>query len=194
MGGVPRFENQADCNAKVRELFAAFNVLVVSKVHPFYEARGAEESDNKHYTFVDLASAKEVEQAVAALDGTKIWGGTVKVQASKSHSGRLKERQRLFVAGLPEFEDQAETEEKIRGLFKGYELNSISKLFLPKDEAKKSDEGNHCYCFVELKDEVDTDKAQQELDWKDMWGGVVRVKSAYSAPDRGIREKTHWRS
>lgn len=179
----------------MRELFSGFDVQVVAKVHPFYEARnGAEESDNKHYTFVDLSSAQEAQAAIAALDGTQAWGGQIKVQASKSQSGRLKERQRLFVAGLPEFKDQDETEKEIKGLFEGYELTSVSKLFHPKDEAKKNEEGNHCYAFVELKDEEATDKAQKELDWKEKWGGSIRVKSAYSAPDRGIREKSHWRS
>ena len=73
-------------------------------------------------------------------------------------------------------------------------MTSVSKLFHPKDEAKKNEEGNHCYAFVELEDEEATDNAQRELDWKEVFGGTVRIKSAYSAPDKGVREKNNWRS
>lgn len=203
LGGIPRFENQADCNTQVRELFKDFDVQVIAKIHPFHSNnRNADDLNSytdsttatKHYTFVDLSSAKEAQAAIAQLDGTSAWGGTIKVQLSKSHSGRLRERQRLFVAGLPSFATQEETESKIKELFTGYELTSVSKLFQPKDESKKNEEGNHCYAFVELRDEDETDKAQKELDWKEVFGGTVRVKSAYSAPDRGIREKNTWRN
>lgn len=202
LGGIPRFENQADCNTQVRDLFKDFNVQAIAKIHPFYNNRNADDldsfSDNttstKHYTFVDLSTAQEAQTAIAQLDGTQAWGAPIKVQLSKSQSGRLKERQRLFVAGLPAFETQEETEAEIKTLFKDYELTSISKLFHPKDENKKSEDGNHCYAFVELKDEDATDRAQKELDWKEVFGGTVRVKSAYSAPDRGLKEKNTWRN
>jgi hypothetical protein len=36
----------------------------------------------------------------------------------------------------------------VRELFEGYEIQSITKLFAPREE-KRDEEGNHHYCFVE---------------------------------------------
>lgn len=87
------------------------------------------------------------------------------------------ERRRLFIGGLPQFPDQEATDLNIKELFDTYDVSTISKLFLPRETVEPR-EGNHCYCFVELADEEQTDKAIVELDWKEKWGGNVRVKPA----------------
>ena len=116
------------------------------------------------------------------------WNGTLKVKPSRGRSARLGERRRLFIAGLPEFPDQETTESRIRELFDGFELTSITKLFLPKDESKRA-EGNHCYCFVEVSNDEDADRAQKSLDWKEIWDSVIRVKPAASGGgDKGGKE------
>lgn len=181
-------------------MFTGYNIEVISKSHPGYESRDNEESINRNFCFVDLATAEEASNAIATLDGLVKWNGTLRVKTSRGRSGRLGERARLFVAGLPEFPDQETTEIRIRELFDGYNLTSITKLFLPKDDVKKQ-EGNHCYCFVELSNEDDTDKAQKALDWKEIWDSTIRVKPAFSGEkggkesiERVVKEKQTWRS
>ena len=72
---------------------------------------------------------------------------------------------------------QETAEAGIRDLFKAYDIHFITKLFAPREE-KRGEEGNHYYCFVELKDERQTDDAIKELDWMEMWSWKVRVKLA----------------
>jgi hypothetical protein len=106
----------------------------------------------------------------------------------------MNELRRLFVAGLPNFPDQEATEHEIRELFAGYDVTSVSKLFLPKDLPQIGG-GNHCYCFVELADDEQAVRAKANLDWKAMWGGEVRVKSA-TPTSRKTEERTSkgWRN
>ena len=185
-------------------MFAGYTIETISKSHPGYEPKdGKEPPENPNYCFVDLATADEAIKAIASLNGLSKWNGTLKVAQSRSRSGRLGERRRLFVAGLPEFPDEETAESRIRELFEGFELTSVTKLFLPKDEAKRA-EGNHCYCFVEVSTDEDADRAQKSLDWKEIWDSVVRVKPAFSGEKAGrepsdrsspnVREKQTWRS
>ena len=110
-----------------------------------------------------------------------MWGGHIKVNHTTGASGKLGERRRLFVGALPEFPDQENLEAGVKELFEGFEVSNVSKLFLPREMSEER-EGNHCYCFVELADEIQTDKAILELDWKEKWDGKVRVKPATSNP------------
>jgi RNA recognition motif-containing protein len=180
VGGLPRFENFEDTNKQIRSLFDGFNVETVSKLIPPHESL-KEKPGNHNYCFVDLASASEVEEAIKALEGTERWDWRIKVNHTSGTSGKLGERRRLFVGGLPEFGDQDATESAVKELFEGYEVAKISKLFLPRETSEER-EGHHCYCFVELADESQTEKAIPELDWKEKWGGKVRVKTATSKP------------
>lgn len=177
VGGLPLFENQEDSNAQIRDLFESHGVKaeVISKLVWRNEAMRWEKG-NHNYCFVDVRSANEAQAAIAALDGLKKWDWTLKVNLSRGTSGKLDERRRIFLGGLPAFPDQEATDAGVRELFKGFEIKSISKLFAPREE--KDDEGNHHFCFVELADEEQTDAAIKELDWKDMWGWKVRVKPA----------------
>jgi RNA recognition motif-containing protein len=179
VGGLPRFTSQADTNTQIRDLFQGFNVEVVSKLISAHESK-REESGNHNYCFVDLATSGEADRAIKSLDGTLRWDRNIKVRWSTGSSGKLAERRRLFVGGLPEFKDQESTDAGMKELFEGFQVATVSKLFLPRDESKKSEEGNHCFCFVELTNEEQTDKAKVSLDWKEMWGGNVRVKPAVS--------------
>lgn len=180
IGGLPRFENHEDSNQQIRSLFEGFNIEVVSKMISPHEST-KEKPGNHHYCFVDLASAGDAESAIKTLNGKEVWGWKIKVNHTTGASGKLGERRRLFVGGLPEFTDQDSTEAGIKDLFEGFELLKISKLFLPRESSEER-EGSHCYCFVELADEDQTDRAILELDWKEKWGGKVRVKPATSNP------------
>jgi RNA recognition motif-containing protein len=188
IGGLPRFENYEDTNEKIRSLFEGFNVEVVSKLVSAHEStRG--KPGNHNYCFVDLASQSETEAAIKALDGKEMWDWHIKVNhtfGASGASGKLAERRRLFVGGLPEFGDQDAAEAGVKELFEGFEISKVSKLFLPRETGEER-EGHHCYCFVELANEDHIEKAILELDWKEKWGGKVRVKPATSNPKGGNR-------
>jgi RNA recognition motif-containing protein len=179
VGGLPRFENDEDTNKQIRSLFKSFNIELVSKLKSAHEStRG--KPGNHDYCFVDLASASDAEQAIKALNGKEMWDWHLKVNHTTG-SGKLAEKRRLFVGGLPEFPDQDATEAGVKELFEGFEISKVSKLFLPRESSEER-EGHHCYCFVELAGEEQTEKAILELDWKEKWDGKVRVKPATSNP------------
>jgi RNA recognition motif-containing protein len=178
VGGLPRFENQEETGRQIRSLFEGFNVEVVSKLLLTNEFM-REKPGNHNYCFVDVASAGDAEAAIQALNGKEVWGWHIKVNHTTGASGKLGERRRLFVSGLPEFADQDATEASIKELFEGFEVSKVSRLFLPRESSEER-EGSHCYCFVELADEQQTDRAILELDWKEKWDRKVRVKPATS--------------
>lgn len=178
VGGLPRFGNQEETGKQIRSLFEGFNVEVVSKLLSANEFM-KEKPGNHNYCFVDVASAADAEAAIQALNGKEVWDWHIKVSHTTGASGKLGERRRLFVGGLPEFTDQAATEAGIKEFFDGFEVSKVSKLFLPRESSEER-EGSHCYCFVELMDEEQTDRAILELDWKEKWDGKVRVKPSTS--------------
>lgn len=181
-------------------VFEKFNVTNVSKQFSPPENK-KHLPGNRYYAFVDLATTQECEDAIATLDGVDRWNWRIKIspaftptppqtnKPNESYSsgphGKPAPSKRLFVAGLPEFLDQETTERSMRELFEGFELKSISKLFYPKEPPKEG-EGNHCFCFVEVTDFEQADRARLELDWKVMWDGEVRVKTA--TPSGGGRK------
>lgn len=117
-----------------------------------------------------------------------MWGWCIKVNYASGQAKKPGERHRLFVGGLPEFPDQEATEARVRELFEGYEVSKVTKLFYPREQSEER-EGHHCYCFVELADESQSDKAIMEQDWKEMWEGNVRVKPALSKEQRANKSE-----
>ncbi|CZR58767.1 related to single-stranded DNA binding protein [Phialocephala subalpina] len=175
VGGLPRFDSQADANVQLRELFSGFDVQVISKMISAPEKKRYHQGHH-NYCFIDLASEDEAQRAITELDGKERWGWNIKVSVSSGTSRKLAERRRLFVSGLPEFPSQEATEESIRELFKGFDVSTVSKLCLPRDLSEGTD--GHCFCFVELSNSDEMDRAMAELDWNEIWGGKVRVKPA----------------
>lgn len=178
VGGLPRFDGQEDTSNQIKELFLSkgFKVEVISKlISPHESAR--DEPANHHFCFVDLPSSDDAERAISVLNRLEMWESKIKVSKATGTSGKLGERRRLYVGGLPNFEGPDAISEGIRELFQGYEAKVVSRLFSPKEE-RADEEGNHHYCFVELENEEQTDSAVKDLDWKEMWGWKVRVKPA----------------
>lgn len=193
VGGLPRFENNADTETQITDLFEShnFKVEVVSKLIWRNESKRYEEGNN-NYCFVDLASASDTDAAISALNGLERWGWRLKLSRATGTSVKLGERRRVYVGGLPEFAGQEATEEGIRELFGSFEVKMVSKLFSPREP--KSEEGNRCYCFVELANEEQTDAAIGELDWKEMWGWKVRVKPALGSEKQTPATSKGWRA
>lgn len=187
VGGLPRFENQVDANLQMQELFKDYNVQVISKPISAHESK-RDLPGNHNYCFVDLATPEEAAAAATALDNLPRWDWKIKVSVTRGTSGKVAERRKLFVGGLPEFPDQETADLNIQELFEGFEISTISKLKVPQDlgDGKKK----NCFCFIELANDGDADRALLELDWKEKWGIQVRVKPAMSSSTPGQKAET----
>jgi RNA recognition motif-containing protein len=193
VGGLPRFQNNADQSAQIQELFdnEHLKVDVIGNLISPHDSKKGEEG-NHYYCFVDLVSASDAEAAIVALNGLERWGWRLRVNRATGTPTKLGERKRVYVSGLPEFDGQESTEAGIRELFGTYEVRTVSKLLQPKEP--KSEEGNRCYCFVELADEEQREAAIAELDWKEMWGWKVRVKPATGTERQTVPAARGWRA
>ena len=68
VGGLPRIPNQDSLNAEMRILFRGWNIEAVSKI--ISPSKGWHAKPGSHsYYFVNLSSAQEAQDAVAALNG-----------------------------------------------------------------------------------------------------------------------------
>jgi RNA recognition motif-containing protein len=67
VGGLPSFTSPEAADEGVRELFAEYEVKVVSRLFPSRQERMDEEG-NHHYCFVELANEEQTDSAVEALD------------------------------------------------------------------------------------------------------------------------------
>lgn len=103
------------------------------------------------------------------------WGWKLKVSITTGISGKLSQRIRLLVSGLPQFPDQETTELNVRELFAEYELSTISKLEISESEEQG------CLCFVEVAFEAETDRALLNVDGKERWGVRISVQPATAA-------------
>ncbi|PQE33751.1 hypothetical protein CJF32_00009981 [Rutstroemia sp. NJR-2017a WRK4] len=187
VGGLPRLEDQATVNLKVREIFEGFDVQVVSKLISPHPSK-MEEGGNHYYCFVDLATPAQVDAAIKMFDGNE-WG--LRVSRASGVSGKAMERQRIYVGGLPDFGDEATTEAEMRSLFSEYTVKWISKLCAPREPR----EGNGHFCFVELADGQEADTAIVNLDWTEKYGGKIRVKHSLgtSSTKQGETPTRGWR-
>lgn len=193
IGGLPRFQNNADQSAKIQELFDNENIkvdVIGNLISPHESKR--DEKGNHYYCFVDLVSASDIEAAIVALNDLERWGWRLKVNRATGTPAKLGERRRVYVSGLPEFDGPVATEAGIKELFGKYEVHTVSKLLQPREP--KSEEGNRCYCFVELADGEQRDAAIAELDWKEMWGWKVRVKPATGTERQTTTATRGWRA
>lgn len=86
----------------------------------------------------------------------------------------LEEERRLRVGGLPRFFDQPTTNLKIRELFKGYNIEVVSKLRSPHKTIKK-DPGNNYQCYVDLATKEEADEAAAALNGIEMWNWTITV-------------------
>ncbi|TGO53114.1 hypothetical protein BOTNAR_0304g00080 [Botryotinia narcissicola] len=123
VGGLPRIDDQETANRKIREIFEGFDVEVVSKLISPHPSK-VEEGGNHYYCFVDLANNTQVNDAVKMFDGNE-WGLKVS-RASGGASGKVVEKQRIYVGGLPDFGDEAATEAEIREFFSEYTVKWVS--------------------------------------------------------------------
>lgn len=182
VGGLPRFMDQVTANLQIRDLFKGYNVEVVGKQispHPSVQ----EDPGNNYYCFVDLASEQEASHAIRTLNGIKKWNWKIKVSRTKTKSGKLHERQRVYVGDLPYFKDEITLQAELRNLFEDFgEIKVVSKLFGQSEEPIKRepemDTSRRYYCFVEFAEGKQADAAIEALNDKEKWDCKIRVKAA----------------
>jgi hypothetical protein len=90
-----------------------------------------------------------------------------------------KEGRRLYVGGLPRFENQVWAHSQIRELFSKYDIQVISKP-ISAHESTKDKPGNHNYLFVDLASAAQANEAIQELDGILKWGWNIKVSTLSS--------------
>ena len=191
VGGLPRFPTQAEHNQEIRELFKGYEVQVVSKLvspHASKQTKGG----NHYYCFVDLASREDADRAIAALNGLDKWNWDIIVSRSTAISGKLHERQRVYVAGLPLFQNENTLENEMKALFEPFgEVKVVSKIF--EKEASESNKNNTGYCFVEFADGTQADRAVAALDQTERWDWKVKVRRANRSGPKSVDElRTHF--
>jgi RNA recognition motif-containing protein len=188
VGGLPRFQNQPNTNHEMVKFFKGFNVQVVSKqLSPPKSAK--ENPGNNYYCYVDLATKEEAEEAVAALDGIEMWNWDITVQISSRRSGKLNERQRIYINDLPLLnreDDRRKLMNDIRGKLQPYASPKlISNIFTRPKEGAGNGNNRRCYCFVEFATADDADAAIRGLFGSELWGGSITVRGS---KHRGVPE------
>ena len=88
VGGLPRTPNQDSLNAEMRTLFQGWNLEAVSKILSPNETWRSKPGSH-YYCFVDLATAKEAQDAIRALNGKATpYGGNYSVTLAKLPSSK----------------------------------------------------------------------------------------------------------
>jgi hypothetical protein len=96
------------------------------------------------------------------------------------------ENRRLYVGGLPRIYRQADVNEEIRKLFKGRDVQAISKIISPHP-SKRSKPGSHYYCFVDLPTAEEANDAVTALDGKlTGYGGNYQISLARGNSTRKV--------
>jgi RNA recognition motif-containing protein len=104
------------------------------------------------------------------------------------------EGKRLYIGGLPRIDGQEIVNEELRGIFKAFQVEAVSKIISPH-ESKKELPGNHYYCFVDFATTEDAKQAAAQFDnVESPWGGELKVRQAKensgrSGPSKVVREQ-----
>ncbi|TVY94442.1 29 kDa ribonucleoprotein B-like protein [Lachnellula willkommii] len=186
VGGLPRFPTQAEQNQEIRELFKDYDIQVISKLVSPHKSKQAEPG-NHYYCFVDLSSREDSDRAIVALNGLDKWNWNIIVSRSTAISGKLHERQRVYVAGLPLFQDEKTLSNEIKTLFESFgDVKVVSKVF--EAGASASNQKNTGYCFVEFADGAQADRAIAILDGTERWGWKVKVHHANPSGRKSVSQ------
>lgn len=175
---------------------------------------------NPSYCFVDLTSIEAARKALEILPGTRILDRPVRIKPClEKIGGRIAARQlqltrwgsfafspvesdvpslllpvqrqrRLIVSGMPKPADQPTFDAEIRQLFRGYAVEAVSKVKLPREDAHGTSKDVQ-YVFVDLESAVEAERAMSQLDGAQCWGGKVRVGMVLQPYDK-IMERANW--
>ncbi|KAF4457966.1 rna recognition protein [Fusarium austroafricanum] len=96
----------------------------------------------------------------------------------RDHSGR-----RLYVGGLDKMIDQAQHQDELAQIFSGFKPTAIGKRITPH-ESKKTQPGNHHYCFVDFETKEEAISAVGALNGKEVPGGQLKVSVSERIPQK----------
>lgn len=174
VGNLPRVSTQAEHNIRIRDLFKDYEVEVISKM--ILPHHGFRNPTKARYCFVDLKSREDTDAAIAALNGIQKWDSILEISRSSGISGKLHERSRVYVGGLPFFEDINTLKCEMKTLFGSFgEIKVVSTIL---EEHILGSSKNTGYCFVEFANGSQSDAAITAVDQTSRWGGTVTVRQA----------------
>ncbi|KAF1911297.1 hypothetical protein BDU57DRAFT_524337 [Ampelomyces quisqualis] len=91
----------------------------------------------------------------------------------------LQENRRLYVGGLPRPVDNHASDLEIRDIFRGFDVESVSKVQWPRREGTR---GNAWYAFVDVSTAEEARRARGVLNGTQLWGGTITVNLARGSP------------
>ncbi|KAK0188891.1 hypothetical protein F5146DRAFT_1140459 [Armillaria mellea] len=186
VGNLPYMAKQQDIQALFEGNGYTVNRIDIS-IDPFT-------GRNLSYCFVDLESREEADRAMADLNQRDFLGRPVKVgpgkakkgprppkifplvfegwreaNASDHWEGYAAQGRRLYVGGLPTMASHRVVNENIRELFRGFQLEAVSKMISPP--VHRPGPRNHFYVFVDFTSAAEAGQAAEKLDWYvGIWG------------------------
>jgi RNA recognition motif-containing protein len=165
-------------------LFKDYDVEVISKM--ILPHHGFMNPIKSRYCFVDLKSRQDADAAIAALNGIGKWNCDLDVSRSSGISGKLHERSRVYVGGLPLFEDTETLKSEMEALFESFgKVKVVSAILAEKIPGSRK---NTSYCFVEFDNGVQSDAAIAALDQTSRWNGTITVRQANPSQKAGHLE------
>jgi RNA recognition motif-containing protein len=178
VGNLPRFSTQAEQNIGIRDLFKDYDVEVISKM--VLPHQGFRNPIKSRYCFVDLKSRQDANAAIAGLNRIEKWNCVLDVSRSNGISGKLHGRSRVYVGGLPLFEDTESLKSEMKALFESFGKVKVVSAILAEKLAEKipGSRKNTSYCFVEFDNGVQSDAAIAALDQTSRWNGTITVRQA----------------
>ncbi|KAK0446669.1 hypothetical protein EV421DRAFT_211317 [Armillaria borealis] len=211
VGNLPYMAKQQDVQALFEGDGHTVNRIDIS-IDPFT-------GRNLSYCFVDLESREEADRAMAELNQRDFLGRPVKIgpgkakkgprpppspkpfplvfegwreaNASDHWEGYAAQGRRLYVGRLPTMASHRVVNENIRELFRGFQLEAVSKMISPP--VHRPGPRNHFYVFVDFASAAEAGQAAAKLDGTLAFGGRIRVNRAKdNSNSRKVGERERW--
>lgn len=107
--------------------------------------------------------------------------------------GCSEQGRRLFVGGLPRMPDHHTVNADVRKLFKGFNVEAVSKVVIPRAPAFGDPSAwNHRYLFVDFATAEEADRAAKATNGRQAWGVKILVQPSKIPDSRKPGEREAW--
>jgi RNA recognition motif-containing protein len=96
----------------------------------------------------------------------------------------MREHRRIYVGNLPKPLDNYTSDLELRGLFRDFDVEAVSKVLSPSEELV---DRSKYYAFVDLRNAEEAAKAVKNLDGIKMWGTELVVNVASGRPRKALK-------
>ena len=96
----------------------------------------------------------------------------------------MREHRRIYVGNLPKPLDNHTSDLELRDLFRGFDVEAVSKVLSPSEELVHR---SKYYAFVDLRNAEEAAKAVKNLDGVRMWGTELVVSVASGRPRKALK-------